>query len=59
VQANLLTATATLLQGESSGGEAGTGNALEGAANLIEELVNRLDDIVPEVIFCISFSTLT
>lgn len=59
VQENLLTATATLLHGESSGGEAGTGNTLEGAANLIEELVSRLDDIVPEVAFRVSFSTLT
>ncbi|CAA3024028.1 E3 ubiquitin-protein ligase AIP2 [Olea europaea var. sylvestris] len=50
VQENLLTATATLLRGESSGGEAGTGNTLEGAANLIEELVSRLDDIVPEIL---------
>ncbi|KAL2525440.1 E3 ubiquitin-protein ligase AIP2 [Abeliophyllum distichum] len=49
VQSNLLTATA-LLDGESSGGEAGSVNTLEGAARLIEELVNRLDDIVPEIL---------
>ncbi|KAI3454019.1 hypothetical protein Pfo_010682 [Paulownia fortunei] len=50
VRSNLLTAAATLFQGESSGGQMGSTNSVEGAANLIQELFDRLDDIVPEIL---------
>ncbi|KAG8375449.1 hypothetical protein BUALT_Bualt10G0101100 [Buddleja alternifolia] len=50
VQANLMTAAATLFNGESSGGELGDGNSVEGATNLLQELVDRLDNIVPEIL---------
>lgn len=53
VQSNLLTAAATLFHGESSGGQRGVSNSTEGAVNLIQELVDRLDNIVPEVSLCI------
>lgn len=50
VQSNLLTAAAALLQGESSGEHTGSANSSEaGAANLLHDLVNSLDDILPEV----------
>lgn len=51
VQSNLLTAAAALLQGESSGEQTGSANSSEaGAANLLHDLVNSLDDILPEII---------
>lgn len=49
VQSNLLTAAAALLHGESSGEQTGSTNSEEGAANLLHELANSLDDILPEV----------
>ncbi|KAI3468330.1 hypothetical protein Pfo_024993 [Paulownia fortunei] len=50
VQSNLLTAAATLFHGESSGGQSGDSNSAEGPVNLLQELVNRLDYIVPEIL---------
>ncbi|KAG6417145.1 hypothetical protein SASPL_119296 [Salvia splendens] len=49
VQSNLLTAAAALLHGESSAEQqTGSGDTGEGSANLLHELVNSLDDILPE-----------
>ncbi|KAL3633446.1 D-lactate dehydrogenase [Castilleja foliolosa] len=48
VRSNLLTAAATLFQGESSEGQNGNTNSEEGSVNLLQDLVDRLDDIVPE-----------
>ncbi|KAK6158788.1 hypothetical protein DH2020_006102 [Rehmannia glutinosa] len=48
VQSNFLTAAATLFDGESSGTGIGDSNTTEGAVNLLQELVDRLDNIVPE-----------
>lgn len=50
VQSNLLTAAAALLHGESSGEQTGSTSSEEGAANLLHELANSLDDILPEII---------
>ncbi|KAL6530769.1 D-lactate dehydrogenase [Orobanche gracilis] len=49
VRSNLLTAAATLFQGESSEGQMGNITS-EGAVNLLQDLVDRLDDIVPEIL---------
>lgn len=49
VQSNLLTAAATLFAGESSEGHLASADASEGARNVLEELVARLDNIIPEV----------
>lgn len=53
VRSNLLTAAATLFQaqGDSSGEQIGNTNSVEGAASLLHELVNSLDNILPEVSF--------
>ncbi|KAK6129784.1 hypothetical protein DH2020_036491 [Rehmannia glutinosa] len=48
VRSNLLTAAATLFEAESSEGQMGSTNSAEGAVNLMQELISRLDDIVPE-----------
>ncbi|XP_051151103.1 E3 ubiquitin-protein ligase AIP2 [Andrographis paniculata] len=50
LQSNLLTAAATLLHGESSGLHAEDGNTREHAVSALQELFNRLDDIVPEIL---------
>ncbi|KAL0297334.1 UNVERIFIED_CONTAM: E3 ubiquitin-protein ligase AIP2 [Sesamum radiatum] len=50
VQSNLLTAAATLFQGESSGEQVENPNSVEGAVNLLQDLVDRLDNIVPEIL---------
>ncbi|KAK6116857.1 hypothetical protein DH2020_049387 [Rehmannia glutinosa] len=50
VRSNLLTAAATLFQAESSDGQIGSTNSEGGAVNLMQELINRLDDIVPEIL---------
>lgn len=65
VQSNMLTAAAALLQGESSADQTGNANSGEGAASLLNELINSLDDILPEVsllflkliLKCISYGT--
>ena len=50
VQSNLLTAAAALLHGESSAEQqTGSGDTGEDSANLLHQLVNSLDDILPEV----------
>lgn len=49
MQSNLLTAAATLFAGESSEGHLASADASEGARNVLEELVARLDNIIPEV----------
>lgn len=49
VQTYLPTAAATLFNGESSGVQ--TAAAVEDAANLFQELVDRIDNIVPVVTF--------
>lgn len=48
VQSNLLTAAATLFNGESSAMQPNS-NSADGSANLLEELLDRLNNIVPEV----------
>ncbi|KAL3844087.1 hypothetical protein ACJIZ3_001490 [Penstemon smallii] len=48
VQSNLMTAAATLFHGESSGDQTGSNNSTEGAVNLLQDLIDRFDDIVPE-----------
>lgn len=53
VQSNLLTAAATLLHGESSG-QLDSSNTTDGAVNILQELVDRLDNFVPEVSFAVS-----
>ncbi|XP_009760745.1 E3 ubiquitin-protein ligase AIP2 [Nicotiana sylvestris] len=50
VQSNLLTAAATLFAGESSEGHLASADASEGARNVLEELVARLDNIIPEIL---------
>ncbi|KAK4422335.1 E3 ubiquitin-protein ligase AIP2 [Sesamum alatum] len=50
VRSNLLTAAATLFQGESSGEQVENTNSVEGAVNLLQDLVDRLDNIVPEIL---------
>lgn len=47
VQSNLLTAVANLLPAASSDGQTENNNMSEEAANLLQGLVDRLDDIVP------------
>lgn len=49
-QSNLLTAAAALLAGESSQGDPANVNDTEGARNVIEQLVARLDNIIPEML---------
>ncbi|XP_073021373.1 E3 ubiquitin-protein ligase AIP2-like [Primulina eburnea] len=49
VQSNLLTAAATLLYGESSA-QLGSSNTTEGAVNILQELADRLDNIIPEIL---------
>ncbi|XP_075485836.1 E3 ubiquitin-protein ligase AIP2-like [Primulina tabacum] len=49
VQSNLLTAATTLLHGESSG-QLGSSNTTEGAVNILQELADRLDNIIPEIL---------
>ncbi|OIT25431.1 PREDICTED: E3 ubiquitin-protein ligase AIP2 [Nicotiana attenuata] len=50
VQSNLLAAAATLFAGESSEGHLASADASEGARNVLEELVARLDNIIPEIL---------
>ncbi|XP_060208240.1 E3 ubiquitin-protein ligase AIP2 [Lycium barbarum] len=49
-QSNLLTAAAALLAGESSQGDPANVNASEGGHNVLEELVARLDNMIPEML---------
>lgn len=49
VRSNLLTAAATLFQGESSELQLGNSNSEEGAASLLRQLADSLDNIIPEV----------
>lgn len=52
VQANLMNAVASLSStAESSRGLAERINTSETVANLFQELVNNLDDVIPEVLF--------
>lgn len=51
VQSNLLTAVANLLPATSSDGQTENNNTSEEAANLLQGLVDRLDDIIPMVSF--------
>lgn len=55
VRSNWLTAAATLFEGQSSAEQTGSTNSEEGAVNLLHELVNSLDNILPEVSFTLSF----
>ncbi|GFP81471.1 E3 ubiquitin-protein ligase aip2, partial [Phtheirospermum japonicum] len=50
VQSNLLTAAATLYQGESSEEQNGNTDSGGGSVNLLRDLIDRLDEIVPEII---------
>ncbi|KAK7311034.1 hypothetical protein RJT34_08900 [Clitoria ternatea] len=47
VQSNLLTTAATLFGAESSGASAVNGATPEDAANVLQELINRLEEVVP------------
>ncbi|XP_075496402.1 E3 ubiquitin-protein ligase AIP2-like [Primulina tabacum] len=49
VQSNLLTAAATLFHGESSV-QLDSGSTTDGAVNIYQELFDRLDNIVPEIL---------
>ncbi|KAJ7966330.1 E3 ubiquitin-protein ligase AIP2 [Quillaja saponaria] len=50
VQSNLLTTAATLFSAESSQGLAGNDTTTEDSANILQELLNRLDDAVPLIL---------
>ncbi|KAL3500340.1 hypothetical protein ACH5RR_039433 [Cinchona calisaya] len=50
VRSNLLSAAATLFSGESSNEQVGNINTSEEAANLVRQLVDRLDNMVPEIL---------
>ncbi|KAL7150683.1 hypothetical protein ABFS83_05G130900 [Erythranthe nasuta] len=50
VQSNLLTAAATLFQAESSGLQLDNSNTEDGASSLLQQLVDSLDNIVPEIL---------
>lgn len=57
VQANLMNAVASLSSSaESSRGLAERINNSETVANLFQELVNNLDDVIPEVLFSYFYS---
>lgn len=57
VQQNLMSAFSSIVAGESSSNAADAiGNALGETANLMQELINGLDSIIPEVVFLLSFS---
>lgn len=49
-QSHLLTAAAALLGGESSQGDPANVNDTEGASNILEQLVARLNNIIPEIL---------
>lgn len=49
VQSNLLTTAATLFAAESSQSSAGNETTQEDAANMLQELINRLEEAVPLV----------
>lgn len=49
VQSNLLTTAATLFAAESSQGLAAEGTTPENAANMLQDLLNRLEDVMPLV----------
>ncbi|KAH6774271.1 RING/U-box superfamily protein [Perilla frutescens var. hirtella] len=49
VRSNLLAAAAAMLEGESSGDRMESANSGESASSLLQELVNNLDDILPEI----------
>ncbi|XP_052209542.1 E3 ubiquitin-protein ligase AIP2 [Diospyros lotus] len=50
IQSNLLSTVATLLTAESSQGHSDNRNTSEGAANMIQELMDRLDNAVPMIL---------
>ena len=50
VQQNLMSAFSSIVAGESSNADA-VGNVLGETANLMQELINGLDSIIPEVAF--------
>lgn len=56
-QSHILTAAAALLGGESSQGDPSNVNDTEGARNILEQLVARLDNIIPEVSLVLLFSS--
>ncbi|KAJ8555438.1 hypothetical protein K7X08_012934 [Anisodus acutangulus] len=49
-QSNLLTAAAALLAGQSSHDDPASVNASDGGQNVLEELVARLDNMIPEML---------
>lgn len=49
VQSNLLTTAATLFAAESSQASAENGTTQEDAANILQDLINRLEEVVPLV----------
>lgn len=49
VQSNLLTTAATLFAAESSQGSAANDTTPENAANVFQDLINRLEEVVPLV----------
>lgn len=49
VQSNLMNAFASAATAESSRGLAGNVNTVENAANVLQELINHLDTVIPEV----------
>ncbi|KAL1353373.1 hypothetical protein HN51_017328 [Arachis hypogaea] len=50
VQSNLLSTAATLFAAESSQGSAATDTTPENAANVLQELINRLEEVMPLMI---------
>lgn len=51
VQRSLLSAAAALFSGESSNEQVGNSNTSEEGANLVRDLLDRLDNMVPVVFF--------
>ncbi|EOY30101.1 RING/U-box superfamily protein [Theobroma cacao] len=50
VQSNLMNAFASAATAESSRGLAGNVNTVENAANVLQELINHLDTVIPEIL---------
>ena len=51
VQSNLMNAFASAVTAESSQGSTVNVNTVENAANVLEQLINHLDTVIPEVFY--------
>lgn len=57
-QTNLMHAVASLIDAESSGGSVDTGTASETASTLLQNFMDNLDSVIPEVLVCLLFNML-